>query len=310
MKGPNIYTIHGAEPFLIELKRDEIIQDLKKKEYFLREIFFSNDSGFKLENLFKENETSLFSEKKIIDLRLSSSLTKDNSETFTDFCRHLNEDKSLIVSIINIERVTTKKWFKEISTISEVTEIKKIYPNQFRNWVVQQSKKNSLELDIETLNLIIEKTQGNFLAAIQEIKFLKTLNNNEKTSISENSDFEIFNLSDSILSDDVDMSLKIFKNLQNKKTAEPIILWFLFREMERLILTKEDPGSYFPGPRTYSDNLRRKSSKLELSFIINLKRELAKLDRDFKMGRSDFWSTSEKILIKLCNPQFFSKNTV
>ena len=84
----------------------------------------------------------------------------------------------------------------------------------------------------------------------------------QKTSISENSDFEIFNLSDSILSDDVDMSLKIFKKLQNKKTAEPIILWFLFREMERLILTKEDPSSYFPGPRTYSDNLRRKSSKL------------------------------------------------
>ena len=39
-----------------------------------------------------------------------------------------------------------------------------------------------------------------------------------------------------------------------------------------------------------------------LNFLID-----AKLDRDFKMGRSDFWSTSEKILIKLCNPQFFSR---
>ena len=306
MKVFNIYTIYGVEPFLIELKRDEIIQDLKKKEYFLREIFFSNDSAFRLENLFKENENSLFSEKKIIDLRLNSSLTKDESESFIDFCRNLNEDKSLIVSINNIERVTTKKWFKELSNVSEVTEIKKIYPNQFRNWLIQQSKKSSLDLDIETLNLVIEKTQGNFLAAIQEIKFLKALNSSEKTSISENSDFEIFNLSDSILNDDVEMSLKIFRNLQNKKTAEPIILWFLFREMERLILTKEDPDSYFPGPRSYLDSLKRKSSKLELSFIINLKRELAKLDRDFKMGRSDFWNTSEKILIKLCNPRFFS----
>ena len=307
MKVSNIYTIHGAEPFLIELKRDEIIQDLRKKEYFLREIFFSNDSSFKLENLFKENETSLFSERKIIDLRLNSSLTKDSSESFIDFCRHLSEDNSLIVSINNIERLATKKWFKEISNISDVTEIKKIYPNQFRNWVIQQSKKNFLDLDIETINLIVEKTQGNFLAAMQEIKFLKALNSSEKTSISENSDFEIFNLSDSILNDDIDMSLKIFKNLQNKKTAEPIILWFLFREIERLILTKQDPNSNFPGPRTYLDSLKRKSSKLELSFMINLKKELAKLDRDFKMGRSDFWSTSEKILIKLCNPQFFSR---
>ena len=237
MKVSNIYTIHGAEPFLIELKRDEIIQDLRKKEYFLREIFFSNDSSFKLENLFKENETSLFSERKIIDLRLNSSLTKDSSESFIDFCRHLSEDNSLIVSINNIERLATKKWFKEISNISDVTEIKKIYPNQFRNWVIQQSKKNFLDLDIETKNLIVEKTQANFLAAMQEIKFLKALNSSEKTSISENSDFEIFNLSDSILNDDIDMSLKIFRNLQNKKTAEPIILWFLFREIERLILT-------------------------------------------------------------------------
>ena len=113
MKVSNIYTIHGAEPFLIELKRDEIIQDLRKKEYFLREIFFSNDSSFKLENLFKENETSLFSERKIIDLRLNSSLTKDSSESFIDFCRHLSEDNSLIVSINNIERLATKKWFKD-----------------------------------------------------------------------------------------------------------------------------------------------------------------------------------------------------
>ena len=307
MKLSNIYTIYGAEPFLVELKRDEIIQGLKKKEYFLREIFFSNDSAFKLENLFKENESSLFGERKIIDLRLNSSLTKDSSESFIDFCRNLTEEKSLIISINNIERVTKKKWFKELSNISEVTEIKKIYPNQFKNWIIKQSKKNSLELGIETLNLIVEKTQGNFLAAIQEIKFLKVLNSSERTSISENSDFEIFNLSDSILNDDVDMSLKIFKNLRNKKTAEPIILWFLFREMERLILTKEDPNSYFPGSRSYLDSLKRKSSKLELSFIVNLKRELAKLDRDFKMGRSDFWNTSEKILIKLCNPQFFSE---
>ena len=305
MQITNIYTIYGAEPFLIELKRDEIIKDLKNKGFLIREIFFNNDSSFKLENLLRENESSLFSEKKILDLRLNSSITKENTEKFLDFCKQINSDKALIISINNIERLTTKKWFKEISNFSNITEIKKVYPNQFKSWITQQAKLNSVNLKQETLNLIVEKTQGNCLAAIQEIKFLKALNSSE-TSIVESSDFEIFNLSDSILKDDLDTSLRIFKNLKNKKIAEPIILWFFFRELERLLLVKENPETFFPGPRTYLRDLKEKSYRLDLNSIISLKRELAKLDRNFKMGRADFWNSSEEILIKLCNPQFSS----
>lgn len=305
MQITNIYTIYGAEPFLIELKRDEIIKDLKNKGFFIREIFFNNDSSFKLENLLKENESSLFSEKKILDLRLNSSITKENTEKFLDFCKQINPDKALIISINNIERLTTKKWFKEINNFSNIIEIKKVYPNQFKSWIIQQAKLNSVNLKQETLNLIVEKTQGNCLAAIQEIKFLKALNSSE-TSIVESSDFEIFNLSDSILKDDLDTSLRIFKNLKNKKIAEPIILWFFFRELERLLLIKENPETFFPGPRTYLRDLKEKSYRLDLNSIISLKRELAKLDRNFKMGRADFWNSSEEILIKLCNPQFSS----
>ena len=305
MQITNIYTIYGAEPFLIELKRDEIIKDLKNKGFLIREIFFNNDSSFKLENLLRENESSLFSEKKILDLRLNSSITKENTEKFLDFCKQINSDKALIISINNIERLTTKKWFKEINNFSNITEIKKVYPNQFKSWITQQAKLNSVNLKQETLNLIVEKTQGNCLAAIQEIKFLKALNSSE-TSIVESSDFEIFNLSDSILKDDLDTSLRIFKNLKNKKIAEPIILWFFFRELERLLLVKENPETFFPGPRTYLRDLKEKSYRLDLNSIISLKRELAKLDRNFKMGRADFWNSSEEILIKLCNPQFSS----
>ena len=201
--------------------------------------------------------------------------------------------------------MTTKKWFKEINNFSNIIEIKKVYPNQFKSWITQQAKLNSVNLKQETLNLIVEKTQGNCLAAIQEIKFLKALKSSE-TSIVESSDFEIFNLSDSILKDDLDTSLRIFKNLKNKKIAEPIILWFFFRELERLLLVKENPETFFPGPRTYLRDLKEKSYRLDLDSIISLKRELAKLDRNFKMGRADFWNSSEEILIKLCNPQFSS----
>ena len=309
MSESNIFTIYGTDPFLIELKRDEVFLELKKNNFFLREIFFNNDKTFKFESLYLENEASLFSEKKILDLRVYSPITKENTEQFIDFCLKLDQEKSLVLSIYNIDRLTTKKWFKEISKISKVQEVKKVYPNQFRNWVIEQYKKNSLDVNEENISLLVEKTQGNFLAAMQEIKFLKLLNASSNFLMEDSSDFEIFNLSDSIFSSDLENSLKILQNLKNKKTPEPIIIWFLYRELERLILIKEDKNTFFPGPKSYQSNLKKKSDSLKLDFIVELKTELAKLDRDFKLGRSDFWKTSEQVLIKLCNPQFFSKTS-
>ena len=93
----------------------------------------------------------------------------------------LDQEKSLVLSIYNIDRLTTKKWFKEISKISKVQEVNKVYPNQFRNWVIEQYKKNSLDINEENISLLIEKTQGNLLAAMQEIKFLKLLNVSSNT---------------------------------------------------------------------------------------------------------------------------------
>ena len=93
------------------------------------------------------------------------------------------------------------------------------------------------------------------------------------------------------------MKLEIFNS--KRKTLN-----FIDRYYRKLI--KENPETFFPGPRTYLRDLKEKSYRLDLNSIISLKRELAKLDRNFKMGRADFWNSSEEILIKLCNPQFSS----
>jgi len=133
MSESNIFTIFGTDPFLIELKRDEVFSELKKNNFLIREIFFNNDKTFKFESLYQENEASLFSEKKILDLRIYSPITKENTEQFIDFCLKLDQEKSLVLSIYNIDRLATKKWFKEISKISKVQEVNKVYPNQIRN---------------------------------------------------------------------------------------------------------------------------------------------------------------------------------
>ena len=126
MQITNIYTIYGAEPFLIELKRDEIIKDLKNKGFLIREIFFNNDSSFKLENLLRENESSLFSEKKILDLRLNSSITKENTEKFLVENNLKMKDLGPILRSILTGKTNTPDIFKVIFIIGRNECIKRL----------------------------------------------------------------------------------------------------------------------------------------------------------------------------------------
>ena len=61
---------------------------------------------------------------------------------------------------------------------------------------------------------------------------IKTLNNNSESNfISENSNFDIFNLSNSILKGDLEESLKILEHLKLQRGSEALIIWGLFREI-------------------------------------------------------------------------------
>ena len=234
MNKKNIFLIHGPEDFLIELERNRLIFELKKNGYEERKIFFSKTS-FSYEELMTEQMSDLFSSKKIIDLRLENSPSKSEGELLEEFCKNLSETISLVISVLGIERIKTRAWFKKLLNYSEEIEVQKVWPNQKKSWLKNLSKRFNISISEEQIDLIIEKTQGNLVSSYQELKMIKILNNNSESDfISENSNFDIFNLSNSILKGDLEESLKILEHLKLQRGSEALIIWGLFREIERI----------------------------------------------------------------------------
>ena len=148
-------------------------------------------------------------------------------------------------------------------------------------------------------------TQGNLVSSYQELKMIKILNNNSESDfISENSNFDIFNLSNSILKGDLEESLKILEHLKLQRGSEALIIWGLFREIERISFLKEDSTSKFSGPYDYLDNLKTKTNKLNVNQIIYFKKKIASLDMNFKKGNDNFWKSAERIIIEFIKPEF------
>ena len=77
-----------------------------------------------------EQMSDLFSSKKIIDLRLENSPSKSEGELLEEFCKNLSETTSLVISILGIERIKTRAWFKKLLNYSEEVEVQKVWPNQ------------------------------------------------------------------------------------------------------------------------------------------------------------------------------------
>lgn len=300
-----IYLIHGPDEFLIELERNRLVHKLKKDGYEEREIFFSKATSFSFEQLMGEQYGDLFSSKKIVDLRLENSPSKFDGELLEEFCRNLSDDKGLIISILGIDRVKTRAWFKKLLNYSEEVEVKKIWPNQKKLWLKNLSSRFNISISDEEIDLIIEKTQGNLLSSYQELKMIKTLDNHSKNNhVTENSNFDIFNLSNSILRGDLEESLKILDHLKLQKGSEALVIWGLFREVERISFLKEDSSTKIIGPFDYIDNIKAKSKKLSDIQIIYFKKKIAALDINFKSGKENFWKNAERIIIEFIKPEF------
>ena len=301
-----IKVIHGSR-FLVELERDKLILNLRQKEKFEREIYFTKASSFNWSELLIENEDSLFPSSKIIDLRIENSPIKADSEFLIDLCKGIPAEKYLIISISGIERLKTRAWFKAVLNHSDEIEVQKVWPNKRKEWIRNAAKDLSVNLSSNSLEIINEKTQGNLLAAYQELKMMKVLNSDsEESFVEDSSEFDIFNLSNSLLLGNINQSLGILKNLKLQKGSEALIVWGIFRELERLSFLKEDSQTKLNGPFDYIENLRKKSKAIPVSVIHNLKTRTANLDTNFKKGEGNFWSDLERVVIDFCQTEFHS----
>jgi len=291
--------ILSNEELLNSKLRDEFISNLKKKGFQSRKIFFYK-KGIKEEINIENQQGSLFSEKEIIDLRLQEkSILKDDVDFFLNLLRDDNSDRIIVVSSLN-KKIKTSAWFKKISKYLEIYEIQPVYSNQLKNWIKSEAKKMDLLLSEEGINLIASRNEENLLSAYQELKFLKCLDQKDANYefVRDSSEYHVFSLINSCLSNQVSKSLEILEIMKLNKENEPGIIAVIHQQLDRLEQYKKNPNFFLKGvPRDYLSKLKIKAKKISSPQIKSLRKKIADLDKDFKTGKAEFWKELRKIII-------------
>ena len=279
--------------------RDKFISNLKKEGFLSRKIFFYK-KGIKEEINIENQQGSLFNEKEIIDLRLQEkSILKDDLDFFLSLLGDDNLDRIVVISSIN-KKIKTSAWFKKISKYLEISEIQPVYSNQFKDWIKGEAKNMDLLLSEEGINLIASRNEENLLSAYQELKFLKCLDqkHTDYEFVKDSSEYHVFSLINSCLSNQVSKSLEILEIMKLNKENEPGIIAVIHQQLDRLEQYKKNPNFFLKGvPRDYLSKLKIKAKKISPPQIKSLRKKIADLDKDFKTGKAEFWTELRKIIV-------------
>ena len=239
-----LYLISGDEPLLVHEANQAIQQQAKQLGYQERQQI-TVDKSFNWQTLLDNaNMLSLFSTKKIIELRLQANKPGDKgSKALQRYCEKLPQDTLLLIISNKLDSASQKTlWYKAIDKVGVTLPVWPIEGNQLPTWIKQRLQQVNLSTSQEGLALIAEQTQGNLLAAQQTIEKLRLLytEGNITTEqiaamIADSARFDIFQLADCALAGDITQAIRIFNGLLADGSESILILWVLAREIRQLI---------------------------------------------------------------------------
>lgn len=244
-----LYWLSGDEPLLMQEAADLIRGQYRENGYAEREIL-NVDKNFDWGQFLQSTgNLSLFAEKKIIELRLSSAKWEDaGKKAIQHYLSELNPDYLILISGPKLDAATLKtKWFTEIEKHGAFAQIWPIKREELSAWLEQRLLREGIQADSEAVHLLVDKVEGNLLAAMQEIEKLKLLAADSSENIirldaktvmqvvADSSRYNAYQLIDAALLGDVSRAQKMLAGLKSEGIYPLIILNAICRELRTLL---------------------------------------------------------------------------
>ena len=325
---PKVVLINGNEPLLIEEALDSA-RDVFKQAGFLERIKYQLESGFDWGSITGVGQAmSLFSERRLIELRVPNKLGAPGTKAITEFCQNPPEDDVLLIIMPLLDkRQRSAKWVQAVESIGWVSDCYEINQQQFPNWLKQRLQSRALRVENGVIDMLSEQLEGNVMAAAQEIDKLQVLAKDGAVtlkllteSLADQARFDVYALTDVCLLGDFNRVLRIKSRLQSEGIEPVIVVWALVREIRAMtaisaaISSGQNRASVYKQNRIWSKRepaVNAAIQRLALPQWYQLLEQVAHLDQTVKGQRYEepgsVWHQIERLCADLCNINIIRK---
>ncbi len=239
-----VYLLAGDEPLQQTEAADLLRQRAREAGYTEREVFDTGDSGFDWRELAAAGASlSLFAARRLFELRLGTgAIGKEGGEALVAYCAAPPPDVMLIATCTTFDaRLKNARWVKAIDGVGAIVECTLPKGRGLAQWIGQRLRDRGLRPDAEATALLVERVEGNLVAAAQEIDKLLLLNGPGAIgvdavlrSVTDSSRFSVYDLVDATLEARLDRALRVLDGLRGEGTEPVLVLWALAREVRGL----------------------------------------------------------------------------
>ncbi len=220
-----VYLISGDEALLSEEAFDQI-RDAARGQGFLSRETAHVDKQFSVDGLLADAGTlSLFSEKRLLELRCASAPNKEFQDAIVTLLEQDDADRLLLISMPALKRKTDfdARWIKAIEQRGVHAQASAPEPAQWPGWLAQRAKSQKLNLQADALEWLVQCCEGNLLAAQQMLSQLRLLHGEAPITLeqvqaitADDARFEVWSVLDVALRGDLARTLRILQSLQGE----------------------------------------------------------------------------------------------
>lgn len=239
-----IYVVAGEEPLLMVEALDGLRASARAQGYSEREVF-DVDRGFDWSRLVEAcGSMSLFAARKVVELRMpkgpnpgraksgdddddgepSSKSSTDGAKLLIELAQRPPQDVLLLVTAGKLDyRQQQAAWYLALEQAGASIYAVPIALEQWPEWVAQRLRAAGVQADAEAVEALAERTEGNALAAKQDIDKLALLFPGAAVSaeqvravVADSARFDAFDLGERMLSGDAAGAARTLAHLRGE----------------------------------------------------------------------------------------------
>lgn len=321
LAGPDLkpaYLIAGDEHLLVLEAADAVRARARELGYSERDVLDAEGS-FDWDALARSaSSMSLFASRRVIDLRMPTGKPgKEGGAAISEFCANPPPDTVLLITANEWSKKHEGAWVNAVERVGMVVPVWPLKTNELFDWIKQRMTSRGLKPDRAAIDALIERIEGNLLAAAQEIEKLALLHGSKPLDaqtleelVADSSRFDVFKLTDAALSGDSARALRIVDGLRAEGEQVPALLGWITNQLQllaRLAAAGNNLAAAFRAEYVWQarEALYRKAlARADAGHWQACLTHAARIDRISKgRGPGDAWRELERLLATIAMPR-------
>jgi DNA polymerase-3 subunit delta len=302
------YLVCGDEPYQLGEAARAIREAARDQGFEEREVL-DQEGGFDWGLLAASaSAMSLFATRKLIEVRVSSSkLGADGGGAIRAYCERPCPDNLLLLVAPGLDRKELDtQWVKALDGLGALIQVWPLKTHELIHWIAERLAAVGLVSADGVAELLAERSEGNLLAAAQEVEKLRLLRepgtlglDDLLGNLADSARFDVYALTDAALGGNRARVQRVLRVLQAEGTAQVLVLWALAREIRMLAEAAAARSARRPlapvysahrVPRMRQDAVERALARLSPALLRRLLQRCADIDRAIKgQAAGDPW---------------------